>query len=215
MTDSGSQARAQPAGSRLIEIIAVLVLGVTTLGTAWCSYEAYQWNGQQTELAQQSSNEQIQASRLFGLATQKMSYDSTLLSQYAVAYRADDDKLMQFYRQALMRPELVPFLDSWVADAKAGKIPQNLLANTAYTSQVLADYNAAAARAADLDRQSSDAGTVANRYLVTTILLAIGLFFAGITTSFGWPGAKLAMIGLAMIAVALAATRLVDLPIKL
>jgi hypothetical protein len=206
---------AEPFSGRIIEIIAVLVLGITTMGTAWCSYEAFQWNGQQTDLSQEASNEQVEASRLFGLATQKISYDSSLLGQYAVAYRAGDEKLMQFYRTSLMRPDLIPFLDAWVAQVKAGQTPANLLSDPSYTNEVLADYTAASTRSADLERQSTEAGLVANRYLVTTILLAVGLFFGGVTTSFRWPAAKVAMIALAVIAVALAATRLVDLPIRL
>jgi len=202
-------------GSRLIEIIAVLVLGITTLGTAWCSYEAYRWNGEQTNLGQEAAREQVQANRLFGLATQEVSYDSTMIGQYAVAFRAGDEKLMQFYRKSLMRPALLPFLDAWVAEVKAGGTPENLLSNTEYTTVVMADYTAASGRAADFDRQSAAAGSVADRYLVTTILLAIGLFFGGVTTSFRWPAAKLAMIGFAVIAVALAGSRLVDLPVKL
>jgi len=207
--------RPEPFSGRVIEIIAVLVLGITTLGTAWCSYEAYQWNREEATLAQQATTEQLEASRLFGLATQKVSYDSVALGEYAVAYRAGDEKLMQFYRTSLMRPALLPFLDEWVAEAKAGRAPQNLLSNAAYMDQVMADYNAASVQTAELDRQSGEAGTVAQRYLVTTILLAIGLFFGGVTTSFRWPAAKIAIIALALIAVALAAARLVDLPVRL
>ena len=201
--------------SRLIEIITVLVLGITTLGTAWCSYEAYQWNSQQSSLAQQTTSAELNANRLFGLATQKVTYDSSLLADYATAYRANDTKLMQFYRQSLMRPQLLPYLDAWVADVQAGKAPQNLLSDPAYLDPVLADYTAAAAQVATLDAQSKAAGSYADRYLVTTILLAVGLFFGGVTSSFRWTPAKLAIIAFAVIAIGIAASRLVDLPVQL
>ena len=201
--------------SRLIEIITVLVLGITTLGTAWCSYEAYQWNGQQSSLAQQTTSAELNANRLFGLATQKVTYDSSLLADYATAYRANDTKLMQFYRQSLMRPQLLPYLDAWVADVQAGKAPQNLLSDPAYLDPVMADYTAAAAKVATLDAQSKAAGSYADRYLVTTILLAVGLFFGGVTSSFRWTPAKLAIIAFAVIAIGIAASRLVDLPVQL
>jgi hypothetical protein len=201
--------------SRLIEIIIVLVLGITTLGTAWCSYEAYQWNSQQSSLAQQTTSAELNANRLFGLATQKVTYDSSLLADYATAYRANDTKLMQFYRQSLMRPQLLPYLDAWVADVQAGKAPQNLLSDPAYLDPVMADYTAAAAKVATLDAQSKAAGSYADRYLVTTILLAVGLFFGGVTSSFRWTPAKLAIIAFAVIAIGIAASRLVDLPVQL
>ena len=201
--------------SRLIEIITVLVLGVTTLGTAWCSYEAYQWNNQSGTLSQQSSAQQLEANRLFGLATQEVSYDSSMLANYAVAYQDHNDKLIQFYRQALIRPALLPFLDSWIAQVKAGHPPQNLLSDQSYLGPIMAPYNSASAEVSDLNEASNQATDYGNRYLVTTILLAIGLFFGGVTSSFRWTAAKLAVIALAVIAVALAASRLVDLPVRL
>jgi hypothetical protein len=200
---------------RLIEIITVLVLGITTLGTAWCSYEAYQWNSEQNQLGQDAASQQIEANRQFGLATQIIAYDTTMLGQYATAYRAGDQQLMQFYRTSLMRPGLLPFLDKWVAQVKSGKAPQNLLTDEAYMSATTGPYTAADAKAADLNKQSDEAGRVADRYLVTTILLAVGLFFGGMTSSFKWTPSKLSMIAFAVIAIGLAATRLVDLPVRL
>lgn len=206
----------EPAEShRLIEIITVLILGIATLGTAWCSYEAYQWNSAQSDLAQQTTSAELNANRLFGLATQKVTYDTSLLADYATAYRANDTKLMDFYRQSLMRPQLLPFLDKWIAEVKAGQAPTNLLSDQAYLDLVMADYNTAAATVSSLDQQAKQAGSIADRYLVTTILLAVGLFFGGVTSSFKWTPAKLATIALAVIAIGIAASRLVDLPVKL
>jgi len=81
---------------RLIEIVAVLMLGITTVGTAWCGYEASQWNGQQSDLARQSSDERVEAGRLFGLATQKVAYDSSIIAQYAIAAQAGNTALTDF-----------------------------------------------------------------------------------------------------------------------
>src|SRR6478736_5404153 len=62
----------EPPGSHeVLEIIAVLILGITTVGTAWCGYQASQWNGAQSDLARESSEDRVEAGRLFGLATQK------------------------------------------------------------------------------------------------------------------------------------------------
>ena len=66
-----------------------------------------------------------------------------------------------------------------------------------------------------MDAQSKAAGSYADRYLVTTILLAVGLFFGGVTSSFRWTPAKLAIIAFAVIAIGIAASRLVDLPVQL
>jgi hypothetical protein len=91
---------------KLLEIIAVLILGITTVGTAWCGYQASQWNGAQSDLARESSDELVEASRLFGLATQKVSYDSTIIANYAIAVQEGDDQLTEFYRGQRSRHHL-------------------------------------------------------------------------------------------------------------
>ena len=49
--------------------------------------------------------------------------------------------------------------------------------------------------------------------MITTILLAVALFFAGITSSFQYTPARALLLNLALGALAVAATRLADLPI--
>ena len=56
---------------RLIEMITVLVLGLATVGTAWCGYQAAQWNGVQSTATSTSTDQRVEASRLFGVATQR------------------------------------------------------------------------------------------------------------------------------------------------
>ena len=110
-------------GERLIEIIAVLLLGIATVGTAWCGYQSSQWNGEQSDLARESSDQRVEASRLFGLATQKVAYDANIVAQYAQAVVEGNNNLAQFYRKNLVRPAFVPLLDEWLAEISAGADP--------------------------------------------------------------------------------------------
>ena len=64
-----------------------------------------------------------------------------------------------------------------------------------------------------LGAQSQQAGATADEYVITTILLAVALFFAGVTSSFRYQPARVFPLVLALGAVAVAATRLADLPI--
>ena len=99
------------------------MLGITTVGTAWCGYQASEWNGTQQDLARLSSDERVEGSRLFGLATQKVAYDAGLVAQYAQAVQSGNDPLAQFYRNNLVRPPFLPLLDQWEADIEAGDTP--------------------------------------------------------------------------------------------
>jgi hypothetical protein len=198
---------------RLIEIVAVLMLGITTVGTAWCGYEASQWNGQQSDLARQSSDERVEAGRLFGLATQKVAYDSSIIAQYAVAAQAGNTALTDFYRKSLVRSDFLPVLDKWIAEVKAGGTPTNLTEDPNYLNNEFADYKAATAQAEALSAESQAAGNTGDQYVVTTILLAVALFFAGVTSSFRYRPAQAFLLILAVGTVAVAASRLADLPV--
>ncbi len=202
-----------PRRERLLEIIAVLLLGITTIGTAWCGYQASQWNGAQGDLARASSDERVEGSRLFGLATQKVAYDSTLIAQYAEAAQAGNQKLLDFYKKALVRPDFLPTLEKWEAQVRAGGTPANIFQDPAYLDAEFADYRATVVKAEELTAESQAAAANSDAYVITTILLAVALFFAGVTSSFKYFPARVLLIAIAVATVAFAAARLADLPI--
>jgi hypothetical protein len=200
-------------GERLIEIIAVLLLGIATVGTAWCGYQSSQWNGTQTDLARESSDQRVEASRLFGLATQKVAYDANIVAQYAQAIVQGDENLAQFYRKNLVRPPFLPLLDQWQAEIAAGGAPTSLFQDQAYLDAQFSEYQQAVDQAEALSQQSQQASETSDEYVITTILLAIALFFAGVTSSFRYQPARVLLVLLAVGTVAVAAVRLADLPI--
>ena len=200
-------------GERVIEILAVLLLGIATVGTAWCGYQSSQWNGAQTDYARESSDQRVEASRLFGLATQKIAYDANIVSQYAQAVQAGNTQLTEFYRQYLVRPVFLPLLDQWQAEIQAGGTPGSLFENEEYLSGQFADYQKAVEQSEALTALSQEASETSDSYVITTIMLAIALFFAGVTSSFRYQPARVFLIVLCLGTVAYAAVRLADLPI--
>ncbi len=202
-----------PGADRLIEIVAVLLLGITTIGTAWCGYQAAQWSGRSGDLVRVAAEQHIESARLFGLATQRVSYDSQIVAQYAEAKSAGNTRLMQFYRHSLIRPAFLPILDRWVATVDAGELPTGLTEDPEYIASQLTDYQKAVQLAGDSTRASQEAGETADAYVATTILLAAALFFAGVTASFRYRPARTLLLIAAVGTVAVAASRLAALPI--
>lgn len=197
---------------RLIEVLAVVLLGIATIGSAWCGYQATRWNGEEDDLARDASNLQVEAARQFGLATQYVSYDSTMIAQYAQAVSDGNDKLREFYRETLFRPEFLPVLAQWEAEVAAGRNPTNLLTDEGYLEAQLAPYRDATERSAAASESAQEAGDHADEYVLTTLLLASALFFAGLTTSFRLRLPQLMLLVGAGVLIAYAAARLVDLP---
>ncbi|HZA73045.1 MAG TPA: hypothetical protein VE476_09040 [Propionibacteriaceae bacterium] len=205
--------RTVPLGDRFLELVAVLLLGITTIGTAWCGFQATRWNGQSGDLSRAAATQRIEGSRLFGLATQRITYDSVVVAKYAEASQQGNAELLQFYRRSVVRPDFLPVLSRWEAAAKAGEPNVGVFEDKDYLAEQFADYNKTVAAAEQAGRESQEADDVAEAYVGTTILLAVALFFAGVTSSFLSRFARILLLIAATGAVAVAAARIATLPI--
>lgn len=208
-TESGRIRR----GERALELLAVLLLGIATLGSAWSGYQAAQWNGDEADLARQASMERVEAARLFGLATQYASYDSNMVAQYAQAVASGNERLIEFFRTAMMRPAFLPYLDRWQAELESGGEPTFLLDDEEYRAELLGGYQAAQARAEASMAESADAQVQADDYVMLTLVFASALFFAGVTSSFRLRFPRILLLTGAALLIAYAAGRLVELPV--
>jgi len=199
----------------LIEVFAVVLLAVATLGSAWCGYQATRWNGEEADRARQATDARVEASRQFGLSTQKVAYDSTIVAQYAEAYEAGNERLMSFYRTVLIRPDFLPVIERWQQDVAAdGTAPTNLLQDDQYLTAQFAEYNSADAHANALNIESQEASEIGDDYVLTTLLLASALFFAGVTTSFRMRIPRLLLLVCAALTIAYATARVVTLDVS-
>ncbi|WP_433305385.1 hypothetical protein ACQP2F_17925 [Actinoplanes sp. CA-030573] len=202
-----------PFGDRLLEVIAVVLLAVSTLGTAWSAYQASQWSGVQTQDNQQETNHRLEANRQFARATQTFTYDSSVIALYAQAVQAKNAALADFYRGTMARKGLLPFLDKWEATVRAGGTPTPLLEDPQYVNAQSSGYTAEQDAAEKAARAAQQAAQQSQSYTLNTIVLAVALFFAGVTSSFRYRSVRTLLIILAILTLSFAATRLADLPI--
>lgn len=211
---AAAQRRRRPVADRPLEIIAVLMLGVATLGSAWCGYQATRWNSEESDLAREASDDRVESSRLFGLAVQRVSYDSNMVAQYAQAVSDGNERLRQFYRDTLIRPDFLPTLDRWEEEIASGATSvTNLLQDPDYLDAQFADYRKVEATAVAASEKSLEAGDNSERFVQMTLVLAGALFFAGVTTSFRWSFARVILLIGSGLLIAYAASQLVDLPV--
>jgi hypothetical protein len=194
-------------------MIAVFLLGVATIGTAWCGYQASRWNQDQGEIAREGSDLRIEGNRQFGLATQAIVYDANLVGQYAQAVADGDTQLQEFFRSTLFRPEFVPVIERWQQAVQAGETPPRLLEDREYLDSQLADYQSTQAQAEAKDVEAKDAGENGDDYVLVTVLLAAALFFAGVTTSFKMQMARLVLLMFATVLIAYCLSRIATLPV--
>src|SRR5262245_17961808 len=115
MAESDKTATATAARKRaLFEPMAVLLLSLATVGTAWCSYQAAVWGG----VSQRLGNQAAAANRR-ALANQFQSQQVTLLdvllfSQHVNARASSNETLARFYSDRF-RGEAKEAFTRWMA----------------------------------------------------------------------------------------------------
>jgi len=171
-----------------LELVATVLLAVSAVATAWCSYQATRWNGEQAKTSTAASATRFQAARASDLANAQTEVDVATFSQWVDAYARHEETLANFYRTRF-RAEFSPAVEAWIA-TRPLKNPDAPL-----TPFAMPEYKlAASAEAATLDTQAeglaadvrSDIQRASN-YVLGVVLFAVALFFAGISTKLSSP----------------------------
>jgi hypothetical protein len=164
------------------EVLVTLLLVLAALATSWSSYQATRWHGEQAATANRTSAIRIDAARAASLAEAQTEIDVSTFIAWVDADQAGDDALAAFYVERF-RPEFGEAFEAWLAT-------RPLTDPTAPpTPFAMPDYQLAAAdEASTLDRAaaaSADEVSMhiqrASNYVLTVVLYAVVLFFAGMS----------------------------------
>jgi TRAP-type C4-dicarboxylate transport system permease small subunit len=170
-----------PRSDRL-EIVATVLLAVAALATAWSSYQASRWNGQQVKAASRANASRTNAARAAELASSQTQIDVATFIQWVDATGRGDQALQQFYLQRF-RPEFRPAFDTWLATKP--------LTNTAAPASPFAMPEYQLAARADARRLDAETDVLAaevprnvqraSNYVLGVVLFALALFFAAMS----------------------------------
>ena len=103
-----------PARRDWVEIVATVLLAFAAVATAWSSYQATRWNGENTKASSRVNALRIEAARAQGLAEGQTQVDIAMFFQWVNATANDDAELADFYTERF-RPEFRPAFDAWLA----------------------------------------------------------------------------------------------------
>ncbi len=165
------------------ELLVTVLLVVAALGTSWSSYQATRWNGEQAVAAGRTNAIRIDAARADGTARTQTQVDVATFIAWADADLRGETEVADFYVDRF-RDEFRPAYEAWIA--------QRPLTNADAPSSPFAmeEYQVSARnQAAELDAAAeASAGEVrtniqrSSNYVLTVVLYAIVLFFAGMST---------------------------------
>jgi hypothetical protein len=180
-----------------LELAATVLLAVAAVATAWSSYQATRWNGEQAKDASRTTAIRVEAARAQSQGEAETQVDVATFIQWVDADAHDDEELADFYADRF-RDEFQPAFDAWLAT--------DALVNPAAppTPFAMPEYQVAATeQAADLDQQAEvSAANVredvqrAGNYVLGVVLFAVALFFAGISTKLDSERLRGVMLGI-------------------
>ncbi len=198
------------------EPIALLLLSLATVGTAWCSFQAATWGGMSQRLTNLSA-----ASSRRAAANELQSYqlklaDVLLFSQYINARASSNDTLACFYADRF-RGEAKTAFNAWMATrpfADSNAPPHPFVTNLSQP-RLMVEAERAEAESLGLWQQAGEAGRTSRSYVLITVMLACGLFCGGTAAKFDTLWIRRAVLALGLAAFIFAAQRLWLLPTQL
>jgi hypothetical protein len=224
------------------EPIALVLLSLATVGTAWCSYQAAVWGA----VSQRTMNLSAAASRR-ATAAQLQSHQMALLdvllfTQYINARAGDIGRhasspegpstlnpqpstnnssphasgLAQFYADRF-RHEAKTAFNAWMATRpfENPNAPPHPFVTNLYQPRLLTEAALAEAESQRLWQQAGEAGRNGRSYVLITVLFTSALFCGGTASKFDAPWVRRAVLALGLTAFTFAAIRLLLLPTRL
>jgi hypothetical protein len=211
-SDRLTPARKQP----LFEPIALVLLSLATVGTAWCSFQAAAWGGvsQLTMNLSAAAGRRAAANQLQN--SQMALLDVLLFSEYLNARAASNETHARFYADRF-RGEARTAFDAWMATRpfENPNAPAHPFVTNLYQPRLLEEARAAEAESQDFWQQAGAAAGNSRGYVMITVLLACALFCGGTASRFDALWIQRSVLALGLVAFLFAAARLVLLPIQL
>lgn len=187
-----------------IDIAASILLGVATIASAFCGYQATLWSGEQTAHLANANNRQFESMRKTTAADREALIDVATFFNVQQAVFRHDERMITFVKEHA-RPEFRGPLAAWLHEAEVtGRTDATPFERHEYQ---LADAKEAQ-RLRDEGLKANDAATHANAqgdlWVMHTVFVTLALFFLSISTQARLR--KVRYINLAFGALVLAAT---------
>lgn len=208
-----SEKLAQSPRRKWIEPVVAVVMALTTLCTAWCSYESAAWTRRSNRVFNEYNALERQAALLDVQGSQALIVHSSMFMQLLAAQHAGNEKLASFYAERFP-PDVKKAYDAWMAQKpfeNRAADPHPFVPNL---YKVRGTEAAAAARTDSVQRlaEAREAGNRSGQYLANTVLFATVLFFAGTAGKFEQPRVRLSAAAFAVAVFVFAVVRMLLLP---
>ena len=187
-----------------IELVAAIILALATIVAAWSAYQATRWGGEQAKASRSALEARADASQLTTVFTAEIQVDVQLwifwLQQAQLESRSGDNADGMAFVEERFREEFKPAFEAGLALAPEGEAPPGTpldLPEYAPDSREQAERRLAEAEVfAD---ESAKANQTGDNFVLTAVIMASVLFFAGVGTKLKGRPVRLIMLLFAML----------------
>jgi hypothetical protein len=196
-----------------IEPVVALLMALTTLGTAWCSYQSAAWTRRSGGLMNEANALERRAALLEVQGSQALVVHASMFMQLIAAQHAGNEKLASFYAERFP-PDVKKAYEAWLAQKPFENSAADAHPFVPNLYQVRGTMEAAAARTEATQKvvQAREAGNRSGEYLANTVLFATVLFFAGTAGKFEQPRVRLSAAAFAVAVFVFAVIRMLLMP---
>ena len=202
-------------GEHVLELLAILLLGLTTLATAWSGYQAARWSGEQSQSFARASTMRIKSQAQSTLAGQLRIDDLVMFNGWLDAREARRPRARRDLPPALpagLRAG-VRGLDRPSGPSRAAARFRGRCTCRSTGSPETARAAALDARADELYRDGTAAKTNDDHYILSTLFFAAVLFFAGISLRLAWRPLRYVVLGMAAVMLLSGVVYVLTLPV--
>jgi hypothetical protein len=195
---SATEAAAARRADRM-ELAAAVILATATVLAAWAAYQATRWSGVQASAYNLGVTKRTDAAQ----ATSVFAAETLIDIQVWLSWLqqvADQDEEAATFLEERMPDTFKPAFDAWLAQVPEGEIPPGTpFEMDAYGSPSELEILRLNDEADALIEEAHRANQIADDFVLTAVIMALVLFFAGVATRFEDRRIRGAMLGLAVV----------------
>ena len=200
---------------RWVEILAASILALATIASAWSAYQATRWSGVQATAFAEAGAKRAESVRASDLADAELAIDAEYFAIWLEAESENNETLESFLEERF-RGEFAVAFDAWLATNPLTnpEAPRSPFDMPEYQLEAAAQAETLRAEAEAATAVAVEANQTGDNYVLTTVLFASVLFFAGISTKFRGRWIKAVLLGVGFAAFIAGAALLVSFPVQ-
>ena len=201
---------------RWVEILAAIVLALATIASSWSAYQATRWGGVQADAYADAGAARAESVRASDLADADLTIDVEYFAIWLDEAGQGGDEEARALLERAFRPEFTAAFEPWLAmdplsNPDAPATPFDMDEYVVSAQQQAEDLRSEAEASTAIAVEANQTG---DNYVLTTVLFASVLFFAGISTKFSGRWVRITLVVLAFLAFFSGAVLLFTYPVQ-